>query len=408
MNADRRPTFTLKDLLVVTAIIAVLLGIFIPLIGHQGRELPRRNQCTNKLKQLGLGLMNYYDVFKCFPALTNPAGEERWAGVWQTAPGAVVSPGRPAPNGYDATTGGAAGYSWIVTILPYVEENQLYLAIRNASDRFDYEAFSATGAGGAPMTIRYGNGLLHFAAVPLDEVVCPAYQGDYISTASSGTAKPPVSIPGYAALYNTAIPGRPSGVVISNYVALPATHLACLALGPDDEGDDAAEPPNGVLVPGPRRTTLRDIRDGSSRTLMLCETKETAVNSWYDGTVCWTVGANPSASQQPTRSKAAVGLDGQVNASGEWVFPQGTRDACGVNFGPATRPGALFAPRGTTPAQTQPVCWGPSSDHTAGVVMHLAADASVHSVTPDIDPTLYLRLITRAGAEVARIPDVDN
>ena len=40
--------------------------------------------------------------------------------------------------------------------------------------------------------------------------------------------------------------------------------------------------------------------------------------------------------------------------------------------------------------------------------MHLAGDASVHAIAPDIDPTLYMHLITRAGREPDALPDAAN
>jgi hypothetical protein len=152
---------------------------------------------------------------------------------------------------------------------------------------------------------------------------------------------------------------------------------------------------------------MKSVHDGTSKTLIICETKEPAVSSWYDGTVCWTVGANPSASSQPTRSRSAIAMDGRTNRNGYWVFSQGTKNAGGLNYGPGASGKPLFAPQGTTPAQTQPVSWGPSSDHSGDVVMHSACDASVHAIFADIDPALYLELITRAGGEPVVTPDVN-
>jgi hypothetical protein len=50
------------------------------------------------------------------------------------------------------------------------------------------------------------------------------------------------------------------------------------------------------------------------------------------------------------------------------------------------------------------ISWGPSSNHSGGVVVHAFVDGSAIVVT-DCDPTVYVEMITRAGGEPERIAD---
>lgn len=105
----RRLGFTLIELLVVIAIIAVLIALLLPAV-QQAREAARMTQCKNNLKQIGLALHDYHDIFQVFP----PA--------YQTLPSGSATMGTPDP-----TTGDAGpGWTGLFALLPHIEQTTLY------------------------------------------------------------------------------------------------------------------------------------------------------------------------------------------------------------------------------------------------------------------------------------------
>jgi prepilin-type N-terminal cleavage/methylation domain-containing protein len=89
----RRTGFTLVELLVVISILALLAGLLLPAI-QRVRESANRTSCANNLKQIGIAMHLYHDVYKTLP----PSFSK---------------------NGSDATT-------WCVLILPFLEQESLY------------------------------------------------------------------------------------------------------------------------------------------------------------------------------------------------------------------------------------------------------------------------------------------
>lgn len=120
-----RSGFTLIELLVVIAIIAILIALLLPAV-QQAREAARRTQCRNNLKQMGLSLHNYHDVFGVFvyrkggTGASNPPfrnNNERRSGLISLLPYFDQGPLFNSIQAGDATTGpgGPAGWeSWAV------------------------------------------------------------------------------------------------------------------------------------------------------------------------------------------------------------------------------------------------------------------------------------------------------
>lgn len=108
---EARGAFTLVELLVVIAIIGILIALLLPAV-QAAREAARRSQCTNHLKQIGLGLHNFHDVNKEFPTATHQK--------------LLVDPT------YRDWRNNRHRWSYAVVLLPYVEQKAMYdEAIKN-------------------------------------------------------------------------------------------------------------------------------------------------------------------------------------------------------------------------------------------------------------------------------------
>jgi prepilin-type N-terminal cleavage/methylation domain-containing protein len=103
MKHRLREAFTLVELLVVITIIAILIALLLPAV-QAAREAARRIHCSNNLKQVGLGAINFEQAFGRFPP-----------GYLGTIPQEFKAPT------YDVQYAGVLAY-----ILPYMELNNVW------------------------------------------------------------------------------------------------------------------------------------------------------------------------------------------------------------------------------------------------------------------------------------------
>ena len=319
--------------------LGVVLAIPVCLISCvvlDSREAARRNGCINNARQLSLSCTMY----------------EGANGIW---PMARYVPGRldqvaPAAVGEDAST--SAGHSFLTMLSPYMEENILYGQIRQNSQDFSLSPFAPTVMG--------GNTPPGFPVV--DGLLCPTFTGAH-QVDPTGTE--------CVSLYTS--------LGLTNYMALAGTHI--------DEDGRVVE--NGVIV---SRCAQNDectfqglstdqIGDGTSKTVVLCESRESRYSAWADSQATWVVGIDASA-----------GLSGA-----------GTSDLKATSSYLNQGEGAAYLLPGQGWPGKVARLWSPSSQHSGDVVVHVFADVHTQAISADIDPTVYYKMINRKDGEVRSV-----
>ncbi len=104
-----RPAFTLLEVLVVIAIMAVLMALVLPAV-QKIRATANRTECTNNLKQIGLALHQYHGNHGSLPAGVSYQNDKD-----------------PFPH-----------QSWLAKLLPYIEQDELWRLTQNAYQQDRY------------------------------------------------------------------------------------------------------------------------------------------------------------------------------------------------------------------------------------------------------------------------------
>ena len=111
MVPSSRRGFTLAELLVVIAIIAVLIALILPAV-QKVREGANRLSCQNNLKQQGLALHGYHQVYGILPPAKINSGSSNL--------------GPATPSYYSGKPYKVYNHTGFTILLPFLEQDNLY------------------------------------------------------------------------------------------------------------------------------------------------------------------------------------------------------------------------------------------------------------------------------------------
>jgi prepilin-type N-terminal cleavage/methylation domain-containing protein/prepilin-type processing-associated H-X9-DG protein len=343
MRHTERQGFTLIELLVVIAIIAILIGLLLPAV-QKVREAAARIQCSNNLHQIALACHNYHDAYQKLPPAVGKNGC-----CWGT---------------------------WMVPILPYMEQDNLYKGYVN------FGGLDWTGP-------RYNGGVnAAVTSARLKPFTCPS---DSQNAKGSTTEHNYVLNIGNTSFYQTSLPVgcSPGTAGCTPFLGAPFGYYNGAAIDSTGFGWDSTLPWGPGSPPGPggskapdvnagqmgKQFTLTSISDGTSNTLMAAETIQGG-NGDYRGFTWWGGAAGFTTFLTPNSSLP------DVMTGGGCASPNDPRYPCT-----------------TTSTLSYPRMVAARSRHSGGGVNAAMCDGSVHFIRDSVSYPVWQALGSAQGGE---------
>ncbi|MFM8735681.1 MAG: DUF1559 domain-containing protein [Pirellulales bacterium] len=321
--------FTLVELLVVIAIIATLIGLLLPAV-QTAREASRRLSCQNNLKQIGLAMAIFADVRRKYP------------------PGQM-------------SMGANKAVAWSAFFLDFLEQKD----VAATNDPVPSASYSTTSPDSrlylqAPLTSTY-NKKASSTVIPM--YICPSGSRRHGSRGDDNRIR---DQDGDGVLDPETKTGE--GMACIDYAGNSGATVSARYLNPVNGQQYTTN--NGVLLNLSSNPTtwlgLRQIKDGLSKTLLVCELSGRGsypASGSYDMRGVWAAGQN-CITVGPTTAGVPI-INPEASSSGAW------RNSANA---------ALF------------------SDHRSGATVAMC-DGSVHYLSENTAEQVLTSLASRDGGE---------
>jgi prepilin-type N-terminal cleavage/methylation domain-containing protein/prepilin-type processing-associated H-X9-DG protein len=386
MRTHRCRGFTLIELIVLVFVIAVLMAIVVNVLQAQrGCGCGRRTQCANNMRNIGLALVVYQTTknrlpdagtFYDDPALNR--GDPFRSNIYR----AIIDPGTN-PEGARAWL-----RSWVVEILPYFDNQDIYNAWNFQESYLSTGETAPSGWSNAQLTTT-GIGVLRCP----DDYTAAYGQGNLSYVVNGGFVRWHAVPVGWS---GSRIDGKATSGEMLRWTPPGGTwkdsQAVCKQLGVMFLGTHTSDQPWDVA------TTPADITDGLSHTLLVAEntlagySKGTRYSGgWETNWACPLPNfAMFLASDDVCRTARSAGdcLGGQLAPDPKWASGKGWSRANrkgtfeDINFG------QRLTVEGSFPFA--------NSAHSCGANF-VFCDGAVRFLSSSIDGTVYAELITPAG-----------